>query len=89
MQLAVTDKILNPRVLQHYDPCPCVPAGSSDVLGIYKGYHDIASALGGGEAFVVVGQTARVHQSPANTERCHTAVISEEPHSTALGDNTV
>lgn len=35
--------------------------------GVHKGHCDVADAGGGRQAFVVVGEAARVHESPAFT----------------------
>ena len=52
--------------------------------GIHKGHDDIADAGGGGQALVVVGEAARVHESPAFTRSLDGAVVAEELTSASL-----
>lgn len=64
------------------------PAWSSSAIfvssGIHKGHCDVADTGGGGQTFVVVGETARVQKGPAFTRSLNGAVIAEEPASTTL-----
>lgn len=52
--------------------------------GIHKGHCDVPDAGSGRQAFVVVGESARVHEGPAFTRSLDRAVIAEEPASTTL-----
>ncbi len=59
----------------------CANFGSSR---IHKGHYDVPDAGGGRQAFVVVGEAARVHEGPAFTRSLNGAVVAEEPASTTL-----
>ena len=63
----------------------------SGSLGVYKGDHDIACALSGGQPLVVVCQTPRMHQQPAQARLGHTAVVADKPRTSTLQawDNSV
>lgn len=63
-------------------PGMCVPSlGSS---GIHKGHCDVPYTGGGRQAFVVVGEAARMQEGPAFTRSLNGAVVAEEPASTTL-----
>lgn len=57
------------------------PSGGS---GIHKGHCNVADTSGGRQAFVVVGEAARVHEGPALTRSLNGAVVAQEPASTTL-----
>lgn len=59
----------------------CAIFGSS---GIHEGHCDVPDTGGGRQAFVVVGEAARVHEGPAFTRSLNGAVVAEEPASTTL-----
>lgn len=52
--------------------------------GVHERDHDVAGALGDWQALVVVGQAARVHQSPAPFQVNHTAVVPQEVAATTF-----
>lgn len=56
----------------------------SGCSGIHKRHGDVADPRGGGQALVVVGESARVHEGPAFARRLDGAVVAEEPAATAL-----
>lgn len=60
------------------------PPGSS---GVDEGHHDVAGALGGGQALVVVGEAAGMHEGPALPGRLHLTVVAQEPAASTL-ENT-
>lgn len=51
---------------------------------VHEGHRDVADAGGGGQAFVVVGEAARVHEGPASPGGLDGAVVAQEPAATAL-----
>lgn len=53
-------------------------------LGINKGHSNIAGALGGGEAFVVVCEPPRVHEGPALPWGSHGAVVTQKSAASTL-----
>lgn len=61
-----------------------VVAPPSGCSGIHKGHGDVADASGGGQALVVVGEPARVHEGPAFAWRLDGAVVAQEPAAAAL-----
>ena len=50
----------------------------TECSGIDEGHHDVSGPSGGGQALVVVGQPARVHEGPPLPGRLHLAVIAQE-----------
>lgn len=61
-----------------------VVAPPSGCSGIHKGHGDVADASGGGQALMIVGQPARVHEGPAFAWRLDGAVVAQEPAAAAL-----
>lgn len=53
-------------------------------LWIHKRHCDVSDTGGGRQAFVVVGEAARVHEGPAFPRGLDGAVVAEEPASTTL-----
>lgn len=54
------------------------------VLGVHKRDHNVASATGGRQAFVVVSQASRMHQAPAFTGGLHFAVVADKAATASL-----
>lgn len=53
-------------------------------LGINEGHSNIAGALGGGEAFMVVCEPPRVHEGPALPWGSHGAVVAQKSAASTL-----
>lgn len=54
--------------------------------GVDKGHCNVASAIGGGQAFVQVSQTSWVHEAPAFPGRLNGTVVSMETTPPSLQD---
>ena len=52
--------------------------------GINEGDHDVPRSLGDAESLVPVGESAGVHEGPAQPRRHHTAVVPQEPTAPTL-----
>ena len=62
------------------------PHSDQSDVGIDEGDHDVPGAVGGGQALVLVRQSAGVHQHPAQPGGGHRALVAGEVHPAALGD---
>lgn len=51
---------------------------------INEWYHDISGSIGDSQAFMVVSEPTRMHETPSNSRLSHTAIVAHKPTSSTL-----